>query len=49
LRASCKQRLANFKVPKAIIVRDMLPMLPIGKVDKVTLREEVLAEAEARR
>ncbi len=49
LRAFCKQRLANFKVPKAIIIRDVLPMLPIGKVDKVTLRKEVLAEAEARR
>ena len=45
LRAFCKQRLVNFKVPKTIIVRDMLPMLPIGKVDKVTLRKEALRSA----
>jgi acyl-CoA synthetase (AMP-forming)/AMP-acid ligase II len=43
LRAFCAERLVNFKVPKRIAVRDMLPMLPIGKVDKVTLREELRA------
>jgi acyl-CoA synthetase (AMP-forming)/AMP-acid ligase II len=42
LRAFCKQRLANFKVPKAFFVRDALPMLPIGKVDKVALRRAAL-------
>lgn len=49
IRAFCKERLVNFKVPKAVIIRDMLPMLPIGKVDRVTLRTQALAEAEGRR
>jgi acyl-CoA synthetase (AMP-forming)/AMP-acid ligase II len=42
LRSFCKEWLANFKVPKAFFVRDTLPMLPIGKVDKVALRREAL-------
>jgi len=40
LRALCQARLVNFKVPRAIDVRDALPMLPIGKVDKGALRRE---------
>ncbi|MBS1106592.1 MAG: acyl--CoA ligase, partial [Deltaproteobacteria bacterium] len=40
LRAFCRERLVNFKVPKRIEVRDALPMLPIGKVDKRALRRE---------
>ena len=44
LRAFCKAHLANFKVPKQLLVRDALPMLPIGKVDKVALREAALEE-----
>jgi acyl-CoA synthetase (AMP-forming)/AMP-acid ligase II len=40
LRAFCRERLVNFKVPKTIAVRDALPMLPIGKVDKRALRRE---------
>ncbi|MBW2245186.1 MAG: hypothetical protein JRH01_24700 [Deltaproteobacteria bacterium] len=46
LRAFCKEHLVNFKVPKTIIARDMLPILPIGKVDKVTLQREALADLE---
>lgn len=46
LRAFCKEHLVNFKVPKSITVRDMLPILPIGKVDKVALQKELLAEPE---
>jgi acyl-CoA synthetase (AMP-forming)/AMP-acid ligase II len=42
LRAFCKERLANFKVPKAFFVCDALPMLPIGKVDKVALRRAAI-------
>lgn len=34
----CRERLANYKVPKHIIVTADLPLLPIGKVDKNTLR-----------
>ncbi len=40
LRAFCRERLVNFKVPKRIVVADALPMLPIGKIDKVALRRE---------
>lgn len=41
LRAHCKEKLVNFKVPKKFIVRPMLPMLPTGKVDKKALKKEV--------
>ncbi|MBX7254991.1 MAG: acyl--CoA ligase [Candidatus Hydrogenedentes bacterium] len=37
----CTQHLANFKVPKKIEVRPMLPLLPNGKVNKLALREEL--------
>lgn len=33
-----REHLANYKVPKRIWVRDSLPTLPIGKVDKAVLR-----------
>lgn len=34
-----KSKLANYKVPKRIFIHDELPMLPIGKVDKIKLKE----------
>lgn len=34
----CRDRLANYKVPKAINILDELPLLPIGKVDKQALK-----------
>jgi acyl-CoA synthetase (AMP-forming)/AMP-acid ligase II len=37
LREFARGRLANYKVPKQIVVLDELPMLPIGKVDKKAL------------
>ncbi len=40
LKGVCKEKLANFKVPKRFFVRPMLPLLPNGKVDKVALRKE---------
>jgi acyl-CoA synthetase (AMP-forming)/AMP-acid ligase II len=46
LRAWCKERLANYKVPKRFFVERELPLLPIGKVDKVRLKETATAEAE---
>ena len=39
LLAHCRQRLANYKVPKQLLVVDSLPLLPVGKVDKVALRQ----------
>lgn len=38
LRAWCRERLANYKIPKRFQVRDELPLLPIGKVDKQALK-----------
>ena len=42
IRAWCEERLANYKIPKVIVVEKELPILPIGKVDKVLLRERAL-------
>lgn len=36
----CRERMANYKVPKRIFVRNSLPMLSIGKVDKIALRQQ---------
>ncbi len=40
LRAFASVRLANYKVPKAFMIREALPLLPVGKVDKHALRDE---------
>ncbi|MFA6239711.1 MAG: AMP-binding protein [Candidatus Hydrogenedentales bacterium] len=39
----CRVRLANFKIPKRIEVRPMLPMLANGKVNKIALKAELAA------
>ena len=38
LRSFVALRLANYKIPKQILVVDELPLLDIGKVDKKTLQ-----------
>jgi acyl-CoA synthetase (AMP-forming)/AMP-acid ligase II len=43
LHAHCKAYLVNFKVPKRIEVRPLLPMLPNGKVNKMALKAELMA------
>ena len=40
LREHCRTRLANFKIPKEFEIRDALPLLPTGKVNKVVLKGE---------
>ncbi len=40
LEALCREKLANYKVPKRFILRHTLPTLPVGKVDKAKLRDE---------
>jgi acyl-CoA synthetase (AMP-forming)/AMP-acid ligase II len=35
-----RERLANYKIPKLLVMRDHLPMLPIGKLDKQQLRAQ---------
>ncbi len=42
----CREKLANYKVPKTIFIRDELPMLPIGKLDRRELKKRSL-EAKA--
>jgi len=41
LRELCKSKLANFKVPKKFFIRDLLPLLANGKVDKLALKAEI--------
>jgi fatty-acyl-CoA synthase len=43
LAAHCRARLAGFKVPKQLIIRDSLPRNPSGKVLKRVLRAELEA------
>jgi len=38
LREHCHKHLANFKVPKRFQIRDHMPFLPNGKIDKQALR-----------
>ncbi len=38
--AFCRERLANYKVPRRVVFRDALPRNPSGKVLKRVLREE---------
>jgi long-chain acyl-CoA synthetase len=47
LKAFCKQRLAAYKVPKSIEVRESLPHTEIGKVNKLKLKELVLTQSTA--
>ena len=46
LNALCRERLANFKVPRRIFVRETLPLLANGKIDKVALAGEAEALEE---
>jgi malonyl-CoA/methylmalonyl-CoA synthetase len=39
VRALLKEKLANYKVPKLIVVADTLPRNAMGKVQKKLLRE----------
>lgn len=44
LRQMCAKRLADYKVPAQVIVRDILPMTALGKIHKPTLAEEAKKE-----
>ena len=41
----CSKELAGYKIPKRFILCTELPLLPIGKVDKVGLRKQATAQA----
>ncbi len=45
LLSFCRDQLANYKVPKLIFIRDELPMLLIGKLDRQALRKQSLQQA----
>ncbi|MEM5516378.1 class I adenylate-forming enzyme family protein [Henriciella sp. AS95] len=40
LRDVCGRQLANYKIPKTFRIREALPLLAIGKVDKVALKND---------
>ena len=44
IRAFCRERLAPYKQPRAVVFRDALPKAIAGKVLRRQLREEALAE-----
>jgi acyl-CoA synthetase (AMP-forming)/AMP-acid ligase II len=43
----CKERLSAYKIPKSVEFRTSLPHTEVGKVNKVKLRELILAETRA--
>jgi len=48
LSAWCRESLAAYKVPRQIVVRDSLPMTPVGKILRRALRDEApVAAAQA--
>jgi len=40
VRQYCKEHLADYKVPRQIVLRDDLPLTPAGKIHKAALREQ---------
>ena len=46
LKAWCRERLANYKVPKIFEVTHEMPRLPIGKIDKQALRRTLAQRQE---
>ena len=42
IKQHCMQKLADYKVPRQIVLRDQLPMTPAGKIRKAALRDEVI-------
>ncbi|AMB85498.1 long-chain fatty acid--CoA ligase [Pseudomonas agarici] len=41
LRAYCKENFTGYKIPKHIVLRDSLPMTPVGKILRRELRDSV--------
>lgn len=46
LKAYCKEKLADYKVPRQIVIRSELPLTPVGKIMKAQLKEEYMASGE---
>ncbi len=47
IKRFCAEHLANYKVPKTMTIVDQLPVLPVGKVDKVQLKQQAVAALNA--
>jgi len=45
LACFCREQMANYKVPETIFIRDELPMLPIGKLDRRALKNRSAQQA----
>jgi acyl-CoA synthetase (AMP-forming)/AMP-acid ligase II len=45
LTGYCRERLADYKVPRQFVVTDEVPLTPVGKIHKAELRERHLKEA----
>jgi fatty-acyl-CoA synthase len=48
LRAWCRERLARFKVPKSVELRESLLRGPTGKIQKRAIRDQFIAALRAR-
>lgn len=46
LERHCRARLANYKIPKRFVIEPALPLLPIGKIDKMALKQRAAADAK---
>ncbi|MEZ5927928.1 MAG: class I adenylate-forming enzyme family protein [Parvularculaceae bacterium] len=44
LERHCRERLANYKIPKRFVIEPNMPLLPIGKINKVALKERASEE-----
>ncbi len=41
---ACKKELADFKIPKKILIRESIPLTRLGKADRIKLKEIILKE-----
>jgi acyl-CoA synthetase (AMP-forming)/AMP-acid ligase II len=48
VKEHCRGRLASYKVPQRIVVVESLPRSPVGKIDKLRLREILAEKTEER-
>ncbi|TNY37185.1 long-chain fatty acid--CoA ligase [Thermomonospora catenispora] len=45
----CRERLADYKVPRQFVITEEVPLTPVGKIHKVALRERDLSRAQGSR
>jgi acyl-CoA synthetase (AMP-forming)/AMP-acid ligase II len=41
---ACKKELADFKIPRKVLIRDSIPLTRLGKADRIKLKELILKE-----